>query len=255
MWDPVQYAAFEEERSLPFRDLVARLEMESPQRILDLGCGSGALTATLLNLYPSAQILGIDSSPEMLADAFPRSVPGRLRFEEGDCSTFEPQEPYDIIVSNAVFQWLDAPLPVVTRLAGSLTKGGVLALQIPVNHSSLAHQLLRRMAGSPQWMSLLSTPLPGRNLPPPVSKWRQAIVDGGARPLLMTTTYHHRLAGPQAVVEWMKGTALRPVLSRLSEAEGKSFLSDFESEIARLYPLDDDGVDFPFPRLFVYGRQ
>jgi trans-aconitate 2-methyltransferase len=162
MWDPDQYLAFADERSRPFFDLTGRIGAKSPRIVVDLGCGPGQLTAALAARWPDADILGIDSSAEMIAaarDIDGSGMPGRgtLNFRVEDVTTWEPVSPIDVIVSNAVFQWVPGHLELLPRWAGWLEHHGWLAFQVPGNFDQASHAVLRDLATSPRWQQCLAT--------------------------------------------------------------------------------------------------
>src|SRR5262249_12523479 len=131
-WDPVQYLRFEAERARPFHDLVERISVHAPARVVDLGCGPGNVTATLLDRWPTATVLGIDSSAEMIPKAAGLAGPG-LAFAQGDIATWRPDGPIDVIVSNAALQWVPTHISLLAGWVNALSKGGALAFQVPSN--------------------------------------------------------------------------------------------------------------------------
>jgi trans-aconitate 2-methyltransferase len=131
MWDAAQHLRYAEERSRPFGDLLARVTRQSPRFIADLGSRPGTLTRTLAERWPTAQVLGVDHSPEMLAQARPFAIPGRLDFVQADIASWSPQAPVDPIVSNAALQWVPDHGALITRLVKLLAPGGTLAVQMP----------------------------------------------------------------------------------------------------------------------------
>ena len=158
MWDPGQYQHFGDERSRPFFDLLARVAAENPGQVADLGCGPGTLTATLADRWPGAEVRGIDSSPEMIdaARALPVAQGRRLSFALGDVREWRPDGRVDVIVSNAVLQWVPDHLTVVARWAGFLDAGGWMAFQVPGNYDQPSHAALRELAASDRWRGLLA---------------------------------------------------------------------------------------------------
>ncbi len=150
-WDPEQYLLFSEERGLPFRHLLAALDHLAPASIVDLGCGSGALTTTLIERWPAAAITGIDASTKMIAHAKRRQIPGRLTFEIADATTWRSPRPVDLLLSNACFQWIDDHRTLFDHLLPQLAAGGTLAFQMPANHDAPSHSILRDLCSSPRW--------------------------------------------------------------------------------------------------------
>ena len=266
-WDPQQYGLFSEHRSRPFFELLGRVRAEDPVYVVDLGCGSGELTATLADRWPAARIEGIDSSPEMIAAAERRAVPG-LRFTVGDIATWTPDRPVDVIVSNAALQWVPAHRELLPSWVQALRPGGWLAFQVPGNFAGPSHNVLRDLCRSPRWRDLLGE-LPlgtGRDTVngSPVDspgEYLELLAAHGCRPVdAWETTYSQVLRGADPVLEWIKGTALRPVLAALDAAPaGRDAKAEFLAELAVLlraaYPPRPYGTVFPFRRVFAVARR
>ena len=252
-WDPGQYLAYADERALPFHHLVAGLARLRPRRVLDIGCGPGALTATLLELWPAAEISGIDRSPEMIELARRRAVPDRLRFELADITTWDPAESFELILSNACFQWIEDHRRLLRRLEGMLTDAGTLAFQIPANHDRPSHLILAELCSSDRWRPELRDALRFHVKTP---QWYLHELE--ARGLAATTwqtTYLHRLEGEDPVLEWVKGTTLRPILDRLDDRQARAFLSDYGARLRAAYPARGGITEFPFTRTFVVATR
>jgi trans-aconitate 2-methyltransferase len=253
MWSPDQYAKFGDERSRPFFDLLSRVRLEAPRRVVDLGCGPGELTAALLARWPGARVLGVDSSPEMLHKAQALAVPGRLDFVAGDLAGYRPDEPQDLVVANASLHWIEDHATLLGHLLSCLAPGGVLAFQVPANFQAPSHALLREVCAAPRWKPKLGF-VAERDPPSPVCEpdWYLTFLQGrGLRPEVWTTTYYHVLQGEDAVLEWVSGTALRPVLARLDEAERRGFRAEYGARLREAYPAQGFGTVFPFTRYFV----
>ena len=243
-WNARQYLKFEDERTRPPRDLLAQVPLRSARRIADLGCGPGNSTELLIERFPEASVVGIDSSRDMLRQARQR-LP-RCKFVEADLSTWMPEPGTDILFANAVFHWVADHPRVLARLLGSLPPGGVLAVQMPDNTREPALMLMEKVATS------LGQPSPARSdLPRPADYYDLL------RPLcrhvdIWLTHYNHVIEDHRGVVEWFKGSGMRPFLAPLSEADRKRFLSGYTEEIRRAYPARADGkVLLRFPRLFI----
>jgi trans-aconitate 2-methyltransferase len=253
-WDPDQYLRFERERTQPCRDLVARLGERTPGRIVDLGCGTGTSTATLRARWPDAHLLGLDSSSEMIAAAR-RSDP-RTEWVEADIAAWAPREPFDLIFSNAALHWLPDHEHLFPRLMQLLAPGGALAVQMPTNAESPAHRSVREVAATPPW--------PGRWVRPPYvasvgapAAYYDLLAPHARTVELWQTEYQHVLPDAGAILEWIKGTTLRPYLDALPDAAQRTeFLSEVGRRLAPGYPPRADGqVLFPFRRLFfIAGR-
>jgi trans-aconitate 2-methyltransferase len=251
-WDPDQYEKFRDERSRPFFDLVGRVPDRPFRRIVDLGSGTGELSRMLLDRWPEARVTGVDRSPEMLAAARPRSVAGRLDFVLGDIAVWEPGGPVGLIVSNATLQWVPDHARLLPRLLSWLDPGGILAVQVPANHDSPSHTLILKLAEEPPWRERLR----GRWRPhtvEPLAGYVEILLRGGAQVDAWGTTYLHVLPGADPVLEWLKGSALRPVLSALGE-DGPGFLEALGPRLRDAYPPGPAGTLFPFRRLFFTAR-
>ena len=251
-WDPSQYGRFADERARPFRDLLAVVEVPSASFVLDLGCGPGTQTAELSDRWPSARVVGVDRSEAMLAEASALARPGRLAFVLADLRTYEPAGPVDVLVTNATLQWVPGHLDLLSRLASFLAPGGVVALQVPGNFGSPSHTLLRELAGSMRWRPLLD----GKLAPWPSShdpvEYLEALESAGLAATAWETTYLQVLSGEDAVLEWMKGTALRPVLDALSSnpEDAEAFLAEYAGALRGAYPARPSGTILPYPRTF-----
>ncbi len=248
-WDPAQYQRFELERAQPFHDLVARIPAGPVHRAADLGCGTGDLTRTLLARWPAAEVLGVDSSEAMLARANIGAASPRLRFEQADLRTWAPDAHLDRIVSNAALQWLNDHDALLPRLVGFLAPGGALAVQIPQNDDSPTHEILRALWRSARFAPLLGD-APTERRVAEASWYAERLLELGCDVDVWETVYQHRMDGAEAIVEWVKGTALRPVLSRLDAAASEAFLSAYTDRVREAYPSGPHGTWFPFRRLF-----
>jgi trans-aconitate 2-methyltransferase len=250
MWDPGEYRRFGDERSRPFFDLLGRVGAEAPGAVADLGCGPGTLTAALARRWPQAQVRGIDSSAEMIEAA--RALPdagGRLSFALGDVTDWKPDGRVDVIVSNAVLQWVPDHLDAVTRWAGFLPTGGWLAFQLPGNFDQPSHRVLGELAGSDRWRPLLADVRLNRQATDP-AEYLDVLAGAGCEADVWETTYLHVLHGDDPVVDWMHGTGLRPVLAALPPGQAAEFLADYRGRVREAYPSADYGTVFPFRRVF-----
>ena len=262
-WDPEQYGLFGDERSRPFFELLARVRADDPVHVVDLGCGSGELTATLADRWPAARIEGLDSSAEMIAAAERRAVPG-LRFAVADIATWVPDRPVDVIVSNAALHWVPTHRELLPTWIKALGPGGWLAFQVPGNFDGPSHSLLRELCRSPRWRALLgdlaSEVVHGNPVSVP-DDYLELLATHGCRPVdAWETTYSQVLQGADPVLEWVKGTALRPVLAAFDAgpadpAEKSAFLQEYGALLRDAYPARPYGTVFPFRRIFVVGRR
>jgi len=255
-WSAKQYVAFEDERTRPVRDLLAALPPIDARAGIDLGCGPGNSTEVLTARYPRAQVCGIDSSADMIAAAR-RRLP-HVRFAVEDLQAWkdgDPAEgggPFDVILANAVLQWVPDHALVLPKLVARLAPNGALAVQMPDNLGEPAHELMREVAAGGPWAAKLAASSAAR----PVlagAAWYYDLLRPLCRVDLWRTTYYHFLSGgAQAVVEWFKGSGLRPFLEPLNDDERSAFLERYTAAIARAYPpAEDGGVLLPFPRMFL----
>jgi trans-aconitate 2-methyltransferase len=250
-WSAKQYVAFEDERTRPVRDLLAALPPIEARSVIDLGCGPGNSTEVLAASYPQATISGIDSSSDMI-EAARRRLP-HVSFAVADLQAWKDAGPFDVILANAVLQWVDHHESLLPMLIERLAPGGALAVQMPDNLDEPAHRLMRETAADGPWASTLAASSAAR-APLANAAWYYELL----RPLcskveLWRTTYYHFLSGgAEAVVEWFKGSGLRPFLEPLNAAERCAFLERYTAAIAKAYPRVADGsVLLPFPRVFL----
>lgn len=252
-WSARQYSLFEQQRTRPVRDLVAAIPRESAQTAVDLGCGPGNSTEVLAERFPQARVTGLDSSTDMLGEARQRLA--AVEFIQADIGDWKPAQTYDVILANASLQWVPDHAQLYPRLVSLLNPGGVLAVQTPDNLDEPAHRLAREIAASPQWADRIGDVRhPDRH---PAPYYFELLRPHCAEVDVWRTTYHHPLAGGHpAVVEWFKGSALRPYLQRLDQAAQQDFLDTYLHAISQAYPLLADGtVLLPFPRLFIVATR
>jgi trans-aconitate 2-methyltransferase len=258
MWDPGQYLSFADERSRPFFDLAGRVGAEAPRYVVDLGCGPGQLTAELARRWPLATVVGIDSATEMIGAATATryggdGFGGRLSFELGDIRDFRPRQPVDVIISNAVLQWVPGHLDLLPRWAGYLAPGGWLAIQLPGNFDQPSHALLRELVGSQRWRDRLAGVQLNRQAADLIS-YIDVLTGAGLAVDAWETTYLHVLPGPDPVTEWYKGTGLRPVLAALGPAEAAEFVEQYSKLVRAAYPAARYGTVLPFRRVFTVAH-
>ncbi|MGE0820871.1 MAG: methyltransferase domain-containing protein [Candidatus Binatia bacterium] len=254
-WDPQQYQRFSDQRSRPFFDLVNRVANEGVRTVADLGCGPGNLTATLTARWPEAMIWGVDNSPDMLAAATQLPVHPHLQFVAGDIATWQPEQPLDRLVSNAAVQWVPDHAQVLPRLVSLLAPGGIIAVQMPNNFAEPAHRLLGELVRKPPWAEAVSS-WRERYFVQTAAWYAEALHAAGLRNIdVWETIYLHILPGNDAVLEWMKGTALRPVFSRLPVEKHEDFLSEYRDLLRAAYPQHAYGTLLPFRRLFFVAQK
>jgi trans-aconitate 2-methyltransferase len=254
VWDPGQYLRYAGERARPFFDLLARVGAEEPGYVVDLGCGPGNLTATLADRWPVAEIVGVDNSPEMIAAAQEEAGQrDRLSFTLGDVRDWRPGRKADVLVSNAVLQWVPGHLDVVRRWPGLLAPGGWLAFQLPGNFDQPTHAILLDLVGSDRWAPLLRGVALNRQAARPAD-YLDLLAREGCSVDAWKTTYLHVLPGPDPVVEWYRGTGLRPVLAALGPGQAERFLAEYSERVTQAYPAAPYGTVLPFRRVFVVAQ-
>ena len=266
MWDPGTYLRFGDERSRPFFDLLSRVRAEDPAFVVDLGCGPGHLTAALAARWPAARVLGVDSSPEMIEAARAEAAtpeagrgagaavePGQLEFRLADIRAWRPEQPVDVITCNAVLQWIPGHQDLLASWVGWLAPGGWLAFQLPGNFDQPSHTILRELASEPQWKPLLGGAQLNRQAGDPAD-YLALLAGAGCEVDAWETTYLHVLPGEDAVVDWYRGSGLRPVLAALPPALAEEFLAQYRDRIRVAYPAAPYGTVLPFRRVFVVAR-
>ncbi len=250
-WSAQQYTAFEAERTRPVRDLLGALPSIEARSVIDVGCGPGNSTEVLAARFPNATVRGFDSSPDMIAAAR-RRLP-QVEFAIADVEEWRDAGPFDVILANAVLQWVPDHAALLPALVGKLAPGGALAIQMPDNLDSPAHRLMRETAAAGPWAGALAAASSVRIPIESADRYFALLRQSCSRVEVWRTTYYHALAGgPAAIVEWFKGSGLRPFLEPLDAASQAGYLERYTSALARVYPaLADGSVLLPFPRLFI----
>ena len=251
-WDPRQYLKFADHRLRPALDLLAQVPLDNPRSVYDLGCGPGNVTRLLAARWPTATVVGVDSSAEMLVKAR-QEAPG-IAFHEADVERWVAPAPADLLFTNSTLQWLDDHARLFPRLVSQLAPQGVLAVQMPHNHDAPSHAAMREAAEEGPWRTQLRNVRSIRPVGAPADYYR--VLAPVARQVdIWETEYLHVLEGNNPVVEWTKGTGLRPYLDALQEPERGAFLAVYAQRIAALYPKQPDGRTLlPFRRLFILTR-
>jgi trans-aconitate 2-methyltransferase len=257
-WDPDTYLTFGDERARPFVDLLHRVGADRPRYVVDLGCGPATLTATLAARWPHAAVVGVDCSAEMVAAA--AGVDG-VDVVHADVHDWTPDRPVDVLVTNALLQWVPDHLDLLRRCAGWLAPGGWLALQVPGNFAAPSHALMREVAALPRFAERLAGVLREDAVADPLG-YAEVLTDAGCAVDAWETTYLHVLDragvhGDDAVLAWVRGTALRPVLDALAEVPGErdAFVAEYASRLRRAYPRRPWGTPLPFRRVFAVARR
>ena len=257
-WDPAQYGKFAEQRMRPVADLLARITLDAPEAIYDLGCGDGRVTRLLADRWPDAAITGVDSSPEML-EAARRVLPDvkwpNMNWVEADLTAWAAEAPAGLVIANASLHWLDDHETLFPRLMTMVGDGGALAIQMPRNFDAPSHNCMRETAQAGPW----KTKLEGSERLSPVAEpaeYYRILAPHAAAVDVWEIDYLHVLEGNDPVVEWTLGTGLRPYLTPLDEVEREAFLADYRARIADAYPRREDGKTlFPFRRLFMVATR
>ncbi|NUU23856.1 MAG: trans-aconitate 2-methyltransferase [Streptomycetaceae bacterium] len=255
MWDPDQYLRYADERTRPFRDLLARVPTADPRRVLDLGCGPGNATAELAARWPDAYITGLDNSPAMIDAAHEHARPGRLDFALADLRTWNPEPGVDVMLSNAALHWVPGHLARLPRWTDALNPGGAFAVQIPGNFADPTHVLLGELAASARWKDRLDGVALVRTEVGSADDYLDVLARPGFRVDAWETVYRHVLHGPDPVLAWVKGTALRPVLAALDAAGRREFLTEYGALLADAYPEKAYGTVLPFRRIFAVATR
>jgi trans-aconitate 2-methyltransferase len=254
MWDPGQYLRYAGERARPFFDLLARVGAGDPGYVADLGCGPGNLTAVLADRWPAAEIVGVDNSPEMIdaAQAAARTR-DRLSFTLADIRDWRPDRKADVLMSNAVLQWVPGHLDLVRQWPGQLAAGGWLAFQLPGNFDQPTHAILLDLVRSARWAPLLGSVALNRQARGP-EEYLDLLARAGCSVDAWETTYLHVLPGQDPVAEWYRGTGLRPVLATLDPGQAERFVAEYAERVAEAYPATPYGTVLPFRRVFVVAQ-
>jgi len=249
-WSARQYLKFEDERTRPPRDLLAQVPLQNPRLVVDLGCGPGNSTELLVARFPQAQMVGLDSSPDMLRKARER-LPN-CTFVQADIATWKPEPATELIFSNAVLQWLPDHQPVMRRLLEALPGGGVLAVQMPDNTREPGLVFQREVGESGPWRDHPEIKAAARKDLPPPEAYYDLLKPVCSRIDIWHSVYNHVMPSPQAITEWFKGSSLQPFLSPLDAAAREQFLAAYTAKIVGAYkPRFDGKVLLRFPRLFI----
>lgn len=245
-WDPEIYHKFQEERFAPFEDLMKLIEVKEGLKVVDLGCGTGELTLRLAQMLPGSDIVGIDSSPEMLAVAKTRERSG-VRFEPGSIEAITGK--WDLVFSNAAIQWVDNHSRLIPKLFSMLNPGGQIAVQLPSNHRHPTQSLIREIAREEPFREALG----GWTRESPVlsiTRYAELLHKSGGTDInVFEKVFAHVLPDAEAVADWLSGTALLPYFDRLPGRLHRPFLDTYITRLGELYPSDP--VFYPFKRIFL----
>jgi trans-aconitate 2-methyltransferase len=249
-WDSIQYLKFAAERTQPAIDLASRIAIETPHRVIDLGCGPGNSTAVLADRWPTTALIGLDSSESMIKSAH-ESHP-TFTWIIGDIATWTATEPIDVVFSNAALQWLPDHSRALPHLLAQVNPGGAFAFQVPANFHAPGHRLLREIGGSEKWKGKFRHIVREWHVEEPAFYYDK-LAPHASRMELWLTDYVHVLPGVASIVEWYRGTGARPWLEALRDDNARDeFLADYLSELSKEFsPQSDGNILFPFRRLFV----
>jgi trans-aconitate 2-methyltransferase len=247
-WDVTQYAKYDDQRGRPFVDLVGRVGASAPGLVVDLGCGPGNLTSLLGERWPAATVLGVDSSPEMVAAAREAGISASV----GSIEAWQPEG--DVVVSNAALQWIPTHVELLRSWFDALAPGAWLAWQVPGNFEAPSHALMRTLASSARWRSSLDGVLRHDIVRTP-TEYATMLLAAGWRADTWETTYTHLLQGPDPVLEWVRGTGLRPLLQALSADDAAEFEAEYAGLLRGAYPAGASGTLFGFRRIFAVGHK
>ncbi|TJZ70109.1 trans-aconitate 2-methyltransferase [Chitiniphilus eburneus] len=251
MWDPAVYLRHADARARPFYDLLAQIGADAPRRVVDLGCGPGNLTATLAQRWPRAQIEGFDADPAMVEAAQRQGVAAR----QLDARQWRPEADTDVTISNAVLQWVPEHLALLTGWLAALPDGAWFAFQVPGNFDAPSHRLLHELIDTPAWRERLGNSGVLRQPVPDAAGYAAHLLAAGYTVDAWETTYVHLLAGPDPVLDWLSGTALRPIRAALDDAAWARFTAQLAPRLRDAYPAQGTVTPLPFRRVFVVARK
>ncbi len=253
-WNPELYRQFEAERTRPALELLSRIELVTPARISDLGCGPGNSTQAISERFPSARVTGIDSSAAMLTSA--RARLPQCDFDQQDIARWQPMTPPDIIYANASLQWVDNHTALFPRLLSLLAPGGYLAVQMPDNRDEPTHSEMRRLAQMPAWRNRIGNAAQSRVKILSATQYYDLLAPGARTVDIWRTTYFHVMPSSAAIVDWVSATGLRPFIEKLNDLQKAEFIEYYQQAIAEAYPPRANGsVLLAFPRLFIVARK
>jgi trans-aconitate 2-methyltransferase len=256
-WDPDRYLAFADERSRPFVDLIQRIG-GSPTDVLDLGSGPGHLSALMRARWPSCSVLGVDSSEEMVERARADNTDPRVSYLHQDVQAvasgaWAPGRRFDLVISNATFQWVPDQLRLLPLLLERVRPGGTFAFQVPHNFDEPSHRLLAEVSAREPYASSTRDVLQPRGVD--ATTYLRLLGGPGWLVDAWTTTYLHVLPGEDAVLRWISATGARPVLQALDDDLRPRFEAEYGAELRAAYPREEIGTVLPFERVFVVATQ
>jgi trans-aconitate 2-methyltransferase len=251
-WDPGTYLRFADERGRPFGDLLYRVGAAAPRTVVDLGCGAGNLAPMLTGRWPEADVLGLDSSAEMIGAARSLDLDG-VRFEVADLREWAPAAPVDVLVSNATLQWVPGHLELLPALVDKVADDGWFGFQVPGNHGEPSHVLLHELAADPRFAAHTEGVARPHSHDPLV--YADALRDLGLVVDAWETTYLHLLGGEDPVFTWISGTGARPTVQSLPDDLRGVFVEEYKALLREAYPPGPHGTTLPFRRVFVVAHR
>ncbi len=255
-WNPSLYRRFEDERTRPAEELLARVPLAQVAHAVDMGCGPGNSTELIVRRFPDADVLGIDNSEAMLISARER-LPAS-RFESGDIAHWTPAADAapDLIYANAALQWVPDHEKLIPRLFAALAPGGVLAAQMPDNREEPTHRLMREVASEAPWKSHIGDADKLRTLLLPLGGYYDLLARDAVQVDVWHTIYQHPMASAAAIVDWVRSTGLKPFVDGLPADLQASYLAEYERRVAQAYPERSDGqLLLAFPRMFLVAQK
>ncbi|HYP84789.1 trans-aconitate 2-methyltransferase [Variovorax sp.] len=258
-WNPALYTRYEDERTRPAHELLARVPLRSARLAIDLGCGPGNSTQLLVERFPGADVIGTDNSQAML-DAARERLPAhshpRVRFELSDIAAWQPPVAPDLIYANAALQWVPDHERLLPRLLDTLVPGGVLAIQMPDNRAEPTHQLMRDVAAEPEFAAAIGDYTRLRTELLDLTGYYDLLAPRAAHIDVWRTAYQHPMASARAIVDWVRATGLRPFVDPLTPELRERFLAEYERRVDAAYPARADGRRLlAFPRLFIIATR
>lgn len=253
-WNPELYRRYEDQRTRPARELLARVPLERAGVVYDLGCGPGNSTELLVERFEGAEVVGTDNSEAMLTSARVR-LPS-VRFERSDIASWQPARAPDLIYANAALQWVGDHGALFPRLFAMLAPGGVLAVQMPDNREESTHRLMREVSAEAPWSTHVADAVRLRTPILALNDYYDLLAGDAADIDVWRTAYQHPMDTPEAIVEWVRGTGLRPFVDALPPDERAGYLAEYTRRIDIAYPKRADGRRLlAFPRLFIIARR
>ncbi|MGL4107486.1 methyltransferase domain-containing protein [Clostridium sp. LP20] len=252
-WNSEQYLMFKNERTQPAIDLVNRIAIENSRKIIDIGCGPGNSTEVLAKRFPNAYVLGVDSSSDMIEQG-KRDYPN-LDFKKCDVGSdlSKLDKDFDIVFSNACIQWIPNHNQLLNNLIGLLKRGGILAVQIPMNYQEPIHKIIGEVTTNERWKSEFDNPRIFYNMEQ--SQYFDLLSEISSEFYMWETTYYHNLESHKDIMEWYRGTGLRPYSKALSGTKKELFEQEIFERVVEEYPVQKNGrVIFRFPRLFFVAK-